>query len=119
MSNIKFKFDVWKTYVNKIGEMLLNEKYLIYQNFKKYKENFNKFKEDYENNFIKFKTSERFTIPIIGKISSGKSTFLNSILEGNYLSSSSGIATKFICIIRHNKNCKSPIFYECKLIKKN
>ena len=115
MSNTKFKFEVWKTYVNKIGEMLLNDNYFISEIFKKDESNYNKFKTDYENNFIKYKTNERFTIPIIGKISSGKSTFLNSILLGNYLSSSSRIETKFICIIRNKKGCKSPTFYTCKL----
>ena len=33
----------------------------------------------------------------------------------NYLSSSSDIDTKFICILRNNSKCKSPIFYKCEL----
>ena len=115
MTSIKFRFEVWKSYVNKIGEMLLNNNYLISEIFKKDENNYNLFKEEYENNFIKFKAKERFTIPIIGKISSGKSTFLNSILTGNYLSCSSDIDTKFVCILRHNKNCKSPKFFNCEL----
>ena len=115
MSSIKFRFEVWKSYVNKIGEMLLNNEYLISEIFKKDEDNYNKFKEDYENNFIKFKAKERFTIPIIGKISSGKSTFLNSILLGNYLSCSSNIDTKFVCILRHKQNCKSPKLFNCVL----
>ena len=115
MSNIKFRFDVWKSYVNKIGEMLLNDNYLISVYFKKDESNYIKFKDLYENNFIKYKTNERFTIPIIGKISSGKSTFLNSILQGNYLSSSSNIETKFICILRNNSNSKSPTLYKSKM----
>ena len=115
MSSIKFRFEVWKSYVNKIGEMLLNNEYLISEIFKKDEDNYNKFKEDYENNFIKFKAKERFTIPIIGKISSGKSTFLNSILLGNYLSCSSNIDTKFVCILRHKQNCKYPKLFNCVL----
>jgi septin family protein len=95
--------------------MLLNNDYLISEIFKKDEKNYNLFKEDYENNFIKFKAKERFTIPIIGKISSGKSTFLNSIISGNYLSCSTDIDTKFVCILRHNKNCKSPKFFNCEL----
>ena len=35
MTSIKFRFEVWKTYVNKIGEMLLNNDYLISEIFKK------------------------------------------------------------------------------------
>lgn len=119
MNNIKFKFDVWKSYVNKIGEMLLNDDYFISSYFKKDEKNYLKFKENYENNFIKYKTNERFTIPIIGKISSGKSTFLNSILQGDYLNSSTNIATKFICILRNNSDIESPILYKCKIEQEN
>ena len=112
MTNIKVGFDVWKSYVNKIGEMLLNDEYLISEYFKKDEENYKKFKDEYENNFIKYKTNQRFNCPIIGKISSGKSTFLNSILQGNFLSSASGIETKFICILRHNNKCESPMLFK-------
>ena len=115
MIKINFKFEIWKNYAKKIGEMLLNDNYLISQVFKKDNVAFQKFKKEYEDNFIKYKTKERFSIPIIGKISSGKSTFLNSILQGNYLSSGSDIETKFICIIRHNKKCKTPIFCNCEV----
>ena len=115
MTNIKFRFDTWKSYVKKIGEMLLNDEYLISKYFKKDESNYMKFKDIYENNFIKYKTNERFTVPIIGKISSGKSTFLNSILQGYYLSSSSNIETKFICILRNNTKCKSPTLYKSEI----
>ena len=103
MSNLKFRFDTWKTYVERIGEMILDERYSISNIFKKDELNYNKFKKNYEYNFIKYKTEERFLIPIIGMISSGKSTFLNSILRGNYLSISTNVETSFICILRHNK----------------
>ena len=119
MTNIKVGFDVWKSYVNKIGEMLLNDEYLISEYFKKDKANYKKLKDEYENNFIKYKTNQRFNCPIIGKISSGKSTFLNSILQGNFLSSASGIETKFICILRHNSKCESPMFFKCELKQEN
>ena len=52
MTNIKVGFDVWKSYVNKIGEMLLNDEYLISEYFKKDEANYKKFKDEYENNFI-------------------------------------------------------------------
>ena len=118
MNNIKFRFDVWKSYVDKIGEMLLNDEYLLSKYFKKDEANYFKFKEEYEKNFIKYKTDERFTIPIVGKISSGKSTLLNSILQGNYLSSSTNIETKFICILRNNSKCKFPTLYKCEMKEK-
>lgn len=114
-SKYKFQFEIWENYVDKIGEMIFNDAYQISKIFKKDKENYKKFVENYEENFIKYKIKNRFAIPIIGKISSGKSTFLNSILKGDYLSSSSNIDTKFICILRHNSNLKSPTFFECEL----
>ena len=117
--SIKYKFDVWKTYVTKIGEMLLNDEYFISEIFKKDESKYKQFQTVYENNFIKYKTNERFTIPIIGKISSGKSTFLNAILQGYYLSRDSDIATKFICVLRNKKDCKSPSFYSCKIKQEN
>ena len=96
--------------------MAFNEKYSILSTFKKDKENYIKFKENYEANFIKYKTEERFIIPVIGMISSGKSTFLNSLLKGNYLSSSTNVDTSFICILRHNKSLNQvPKLYKCKI----
>ena len=119
MSNLKFRFDTWKTYVERIGEMILDERYSISNIFKKDELNYNKFKKNYEYNFIKYKTEERFLIPIIGMISSGKSTFLNSILRGNYLSISTNVETSFICILRHNKYLNQvPKLYKCKIIHK-
>ena len=57
----------------------------------------------------------RKAIPIIGMVSSGKSTFLNSLLGTDVLEAKDDIATKFVCIIRHNQDLKEPIFYHLKL----
>ena len=116
MSNLKFRFDTWKTYVERIGEMAFDENYSISSIFKSDEVNYNEFKENYETNFIKYKTEERFLIPIIGMISSGKSTFLNSLLQGNYLSISTNVDTSFVCILRHNNLNKTPKLYKCKII---
>ena len=102
MLNLKYRFDIWKTYVDRIGEMFLAEEYSISPIFKQDISNYNEFKTIYENNFIKYKTEERFMIPTIGMINSGKTTLLNSILQGNYLGTSTNIGTKFVCILRHN-----------------
>ena len=118
MSNLKFRFEIWKTYVDKIGEMLLNDKYQLSPIFKKDELNFNKFKENYENKFIKYKTEERFKISIIGMINSGKSTLLNFLLQGNYLSTSTDCETKFVCILRNKESNKIPKLYRCKINKK-
>lgn len=57
----------------------------------------------------------RKSIPIIGAISCGKSLFLDNLLGLNLLESKSSTTTKFVCIIRHNKNLSSPKFYHIKL----
>lgn len=119
MKSIKLNLEIWKSCVNKIGEMIFNDEYLISQIFKKDNSNFELFKKKYENNMVKYKSDKRFSIPIIGKISSGKSTFLNCILQSNILSCSSNIDTKFICLLRHNKDLKSPKLYKCELRKAN
>ena len=54
----------------------------------------------------------------IGMISSGKSTFLNSIFGFKYLQTNDNITTKFICVIRYNPNLEKTIFYKLKLINK-
>jgi len=61
---------------------------------------------------------EKRGMVVIGMISSGKSTFLNSIFGFNYLQTNDNITTKFICIIRYNPNLDEPIFYNLKLIPK-
>lgn len=61
---------------------------------------------------------ERKGMVVIGIISSGKSTFLNSIFGFNYLQANNNITTKFICVIRYNPNIEEPIFYHLKLIPK-
>lgn len=59
---------------------------------------------------------KRFAIPVFGVISSGKSTFLNYLLNlNNLLEMDEQISTKFICIIRHNKTLKNPKLYEVKI----
>ena len=62
--------------------------------------------------------SLRKSIPIIGSISSGKSLFLDNLLNLDLLESHSNTTTKFVCIIRHNKALSKPKFYHIKLIQK-
>ena len=57
----------------------------------------------------------RKAVPIIGMVSSGKSTFLNSLVGIDVLEVKDDVTTKFVCIIRHNPNLKEPIFYHLKL----
>jgi hypothetical protein len=68
--------------------------------------------------YLNYTQLKYFSIPIIGKISSGKSTFLNSLLGIDCLESDINITTKFICIIRHNPENKTPRLFPVKLIKR-
>jgi len=63
------------------------------------------------------KIEERRGIIVIGMISSGKSTFLNSLLGITYLETKDDVTTKFVTIIRYNENLKEPKFYHLKVIK--
>ena len=63
------------------------------------------------------KIEERKAIVVIGMISSGKSTFLNSLLGITYLESKDDVTTKFVTIIRYNENLKEPKLYHLKVIK--
>ena len=57
--------------------------------------------------YSQFQDLERFSIPVIGKISSGKSTLLNIVLDlKDALQVQSKTTTKFISIIRHNSSLK-------------
>ena len=70
-------------------------------------------KEEFLLKYPTFFGIKRFAIPIIGVINSGKSTFLNYLLKlHGCLETKSEIATKFICLIRHNKNVIKPELYD-------
>ena len=63
---------------------------------------------------------KRFAIPIIGVINSGKSTFLNQILNlNNILQIGDKVTTRFITIIRHDKNATIPEVYQVEIEKRN
>ena len=62
---------------------------------------------------------ERKGMSVIGMISSGKSTFLNSIFGINYLQTKDDITTKFICVIRYSPEIEEPKLYHLKLVHKS
>jgi len=63
--------------------------------------------EEFKNKYYTYKDIKRFSIPVIGCISSGKSTILNYLLNlKKILQVAHKITTKCICIIRHRKGCK-------------
>lgn len=73
--------------------------------------------KSYIKNYQKFEKIKRFSIPIIGKINCGKSTILNYLLNlDDTLQYSCDTTTKFVSIIRHNKELKgkSPLIYNVR-----
>ena len=68
-----------------------------------------------EKNFV------RDCVPIIGSISSGKSTFLNSLIsvKEDLLEEGLQTTTKFICVIRHNKEIVEPEFHKISIQKED
>ena len=67
----------------------------------------------------KLKGIERFSIPIIGKCNSGKSTFLNFLLhQKNLLEMKADISTRFIYIIRHDSSLEYPEIYDVGIDKR-
>ena len=78
--------------------------------------NFLQLEKEFNSKYLRYINIKRFTIPVIGRISSGKSTFLNAILGlDNILESNTDITTKFVCIIRHNQLLDKPKIYSVKL----
>ena len=76
----------------------------------------NKLKKEFEPKYLKYINIKRFAIPIIGRISSGKSTFLNFLLGlKDILQTDTKITTRFVCIIRYNEKAEKPKAFNVKL----
>ena len=70
--------------------------------------------------YLRLNGLKRFCIPIIGVISSGKSTFMNYLLHlNNILEIGERVTTQFISIIRHDKNAKIPEIYEVSIERRD
>ena len=68
------------------------------------------FLKEFKNEYEKYIDMQRFSIPIIGTVSSGKSTFLNFLLGIDYLEFSHKITTKCVTIIRHKPIDKPELY---------
>ena len=69
--------------------------------------------------YYPYRNIRRFAIPVIGCISSGKSTILNYLLRlRKTLQVAQEITTKCICIIRHQKGNKKAKIYEVEIIRR-
>ena len=66
--------------------------------------------------YYPYKNIRRFAIPVIGCVSSGKSTILNYLLKlRKVLQMAEEITTKCVCIIRHQKGNKKAKIYEVEI----
>lgn len=106
------RFHDAKNFIKELGKNFDNIKTNLFE--EREKESFNELDEKINEKFKKFNGIDRFSIPIIGLISSGKSTFLNYLLNIDCLESKYDITTKCIVIIRHNKYLKSPELFSVK-----
>jgi Tfp pilus assembly ATPase PilU len=95
--HVQYKLEEINKLIEKISILnQINKNRIFYQNLDS--KIIDKFARKY-NSYIGIK---RFCIPIIGAISSGKSTLMNYLLPfHNILETGEKITTKFICIIRH------------------
>ena len=75
--------------------------------------------EEFKLKYNSYKNIQRFSIAVIGCVSSGKSTILNYLLKlKKTLQMDHGITTKCICIIRHKKGNKKAKVYEVKILNR-
>ena len=110
---MEYKIKKINEFINKIEEInhLSEINQLSKFNFKFIKnDEISKIYKEIEN----FKNIERFSIPIVGKISSGKSTFLNFLLGLDFLEARTNDTTKFVTILRH-KNEEIPKAYSVNI----
>ena len=83
--------------------------------------NFDKnIKDFFYKKYGPFLNINRFIIPIIGVINSGKSTFMNNLLNlQNILQIGDTITTRFAAIIRHDKNANIPEIYNVDIERRS
>ena len=62
---------------------------------------------------------KRKIVPIVAKISSGKSFLLNVIYNIDFLECKAGICSKFVNILRYNPKLEQPCFYHLKIEEQN
>ena len=63
------------------------------------------------------KIEMRKIIPVVARISAGKSKLLNVLYNIKFLECKAGISTKFINLLRYNPNIQEPRFFHLKIKK--
>ena len=116
-ANLENQFKNTLKYIKENLDMFDKNKELKFKLEEKECEEFQYLEKEIEQ-FKRFKDIKRFSIPIIGMISCGKSSFLNFLLGINCLEKDDDITTKSVVIIRHNKNLKKDERYIYSVIIK-
>ena len=111
IGEIDKKFLEANDYIREISQTLEKIENCLFE--VQHKKIYNELEKEFKK-YEKFLGIERFCIPIIGLISSGKSTFLNYLLNIECLESKFDITTKCVVIIRHNKSLEFPEIYSVK-----
>lgn len=104
--SLKNYFENTLKYIKQNIDIIEEKKYMTGKLEGKEKELFESFEKEFKKKYQKYINMKRFSIPIVGMTSSGKSSFLNFLLGINCLETSTGITTKCVIIIRHNKELK-------------
>jgi len=111
ISSINCQFNNIKEKIDSLSKFLYQKEEIIKAQIHD-EEKLNKIKL-FNQKYSKIKNINRFLIPIIGKCNSGKTTFINYLIhQKELLEMDDDIATKFICIIRHDPNLPLPKIYE-------
>lgn len=103
-TNFEKQFRDTIKYIQEYLNLLNKNKESIFKLEEKEGDEFQLLEKEFKQKYEKFNDIKRFSIPIIGMISSGKSSFLNFLLGINCLETDDDITTKSVVIIRHNKN---------------
>ncbi|MGD8724328.1 MAG: dynamin family protein, partial [Desulfobacterales bacterium] len=57
-------------------------------------------------------SEDMMRVAVAGPIKSGKSTFLNSILQGDYLKRGAGVITSIVTRVRNGKQLSAKLFFK-------
>ena len=104
--SLKNDFENTLKYIKQNIEIIEEKKYMTGKLKGREKDLFESFEKEFKEKYEKYINMKRFSIPIIGMTSSGKSSFLNFLLDINCLETNTNITPKCVIIIRHNKELK-------------
>ena len=120
ISQLQNSFENTLKYIKSNIDLIEENKYMTGKLKEDEKKLFESFENEFQIKYKKYMNMKRFSIPIVGMTSSGKSSFLNFLLGINCLETNSDITTKCVIIIRHNKELREneKKIYSVKIIER-